>query len=269
MSASRCELLFLALIVGCTPPADQGEQEPRPPLDPEPDGPPAGLELYTTGDDSDVAATPQGPILLAMGGGPEVDVAFEQSFDELGVAGDVVVLRTSGSDGYNEYLYEDIGGVDSVQTMLVTSRALADDPWVGWRIRHAEVVWLAGGDQSTYVESWSGTAAGAAIAHVWAKGGLVGGTSAGAAVLGSVAFSARAGSVGSGEAIEDPYHPRVTLDQDVFGFARASHALFDTHFQERDRMGRLVAFLARCTVESRGTTSHKHSSGPVVHHVIS
>ena len=222
--------------------------------DEEPDGPPAGLVLYTTGDDGDADGGLGGPLLLAMGGGPEVDTAFGVAFAELGAPGDVVVLRTSGSDGYNDYLYDEIGGVDSVQTLLLTSRALADDPWVAWRIRHAEVVWMAGGDQSKHVERWgaemwAGTATAAAIRQVVDRGGLVGGTSAGAAVLGELVYTARVGSASSAEALADPYSADVTVEPGFLGLeggvGLTQAALFDTHFAERDRMGRLTVFLAR------------------------
>ena len=80
-----------------------------------------------TGEDSDAEVTPLGPGLILMGGGGEPDEAFEW-WRNLLAAGDVVVLRASGSDGYNDYLFEEIGGVDSVETLLVDSVELANDP---------------------------------------------------------------------------------------------------------------------------------------------
>ncbi|MEM1033029.1 MAG: hypothetical protein AAGN82_21965 [Myxococcota bacterium] len=111
-----------------------------------PPTPPADLERYLTGADADADVTPLGPGLIVMGGGADVDSAFRWQRDRV-AGGDVVVLRTSGSDGYNGYLFDDIGGVDSVETLLVTTRTLANDPWVAARITGAEAVFMAGGDK--------------------------------------------------------------------------------------------------------------------------
>lgn len=212
-----------------------------------PDGglaPPAALVRYMTGDPADRAATPTGPALILMGGGPEVDGAFDRWRAWLD-GGDVVVLRTSGSDGYNDYLYEDIGGVDSVETLLVTDRALADHPYVEARLRGAEGIFLAGGDQSTYIETWTGTAVQAALQDAWARGAVLGGTSAGLAVLGAVTFDALEGGVGSQTALEDPYGRRMTLGRGFLELPPLARVITDSHFAERDRMGRLAAFVAR------------------------
>ena len=110
-----------------------GDTDPPPPT-PSPI-PPASLVRYLTGPDADAVVTPTGPGLILMGGGTEPDEAFVW-WNTLHGGGDVVVLRTSGSDGYNDYLFSDIGGVDSVETLIVDSRALASHPYVAWRIEH-------------------------------------------------------------------------------------------------------------------------------------
>ncbi len=81
--------------------------------------PPNGLVRYLSGADADRAAAPAGPGLLLMGGGTDVDEAFTWWLARTG-GGDVVVLRASGADGYNPYLYDDLGGVDSVETHRAT-----------------------------------------------------------------------------------------------------------------------------------------------------
>lgn len=205
---------------------------------------PTALVRFETGDPRDRDVRPSGPALILMGGGVEVDEAFE-AWRTWVAGGDVVVLRTSGSDGYQDYLFTDIGGVDSVETMLVTSRALANDPYVAWRVETAEGIWLAGGDQSTYVHSWKGTAVEDALHAAYARGAAVGGTSAGCAVLGEIAFAAHQGTIGSSDALADPYHLRVTLEAQFLRFAPLAGVITDTHFAQRDRMGRLITFLAR------------------------
>lgn len=151
---------------------------------------PAGLERSLTGPDADALVMPAGPGIILMGGGSEVDDAFRWWIPRV-AGGDVVILRTTGTDGYNDYLHAGIGGVDSVETLLVTTRALADDPHVAWRLAHAEAIFLAGGDQWTYLAGWRGTRVEAELRRAW----VLGGTSAGTAVLGAMIFSAEHGSV--------------------------------------------------------------------------
>lgn len=205
---------------------------------------PADLVDYVTGDDADADVTPLGPGLVLMGGGTDVDAAFTWWKPKL-AGGDVVVLRASGADGYNDYLYSDIGGADSVQTMLVTTKALANDPWVADRVARAEGIFIAGGDQAVYVETWKGTALEDAIHAAYARGAVVGGTSAGCDVLSSVMFSALNDTVYSDEALADPYNEYMTLEGDFLSFPPMTPTVVDTHFHERDRMGRLIAFMAR------------------------
>jgi cyanophycinase len=210
---------------------------------------PAGLVRYLVGDEADRDVRPDGPGLILMGGGRDVDAAFEWWRPRL-AGGDVVVLRASGADGYNDYLLNDIGGCDSVETLLVTSRALADDAWVAWTVAHAEGIFVAGGDQSRYVEGWKGTALEDALHRAWARGAVIGGTSAGLAILGELVFSARAGGIDSDQALSDLDHPRMRLERDFLDLAPLRGLITDSHFGNRDRMGRLVAFLARSLCDS-------------------
>lgn len=220
--------------------ATGGSQAQEPP----PRGPPAGLQRHLTGDGADAEVEPRGPALVLMGGGPDVDEAFRWWRRPL-AGGDVVVLRTSGADGYNGYLFEEIGGCDSVETLLVTSRALADDPWVASRVEQAEGIFIAGGDQATYVAHWKGTKLLRALQAAWRRGAVVGGTSAGAAVLGQFAFSAAKGTITSPAALRDPFAEAVTLERDLLRLSFLDGCLVDTHVQQRTRRGRLVAFLSR------------------------
>jgi len=205
---------------------------------------PADLVAYLTGEDADADVAPTGPALLLMGGSQDVDEAF-QWWKQYLAGGDVVVLRTSGADGYNDYLYNFIGGCDSVETLLVDTPELANSAYVDWRIRHAEGVFMAGGDQGTYLQAWKDTAVEEAIIDAHGRGAVIGGTSAGLAVLGEFIFAAYEGSVYSDEALEDPYNVYMTLDRGFLPFPHLAGAITDSHFHERDRMGRLVGFVAR------------------------
>jgi cyanophycinase len=209
---------------------------------------PAELVTYVTGNEADAAVTPQGPGLILMGGGTDVDAAFTWWKPRI-AGGDVVVLRTSGADGYNDYLYSQIGGCDSVETLMVTTQALANSDYVAWKIAHAEGIFISGGDQATYVDAWKGTALEAALNAAWARGAVIGGTSAGCDVLGELVFGAHNGSVYSDEALADPYNMYMTMDRDFLAFPPVAGTVLDTHFSQRDRMGRLVAFVARASAD--------------------
>ena len=205
---------------------------------------PADLTNWITGNPADAAVTPTGPGLILMGGGADVDAAFAWQKPYVN-GGDLVVLRASGADGYNDYLYAEIGGVDSVETLLVTSIALANSDYVRFVIAHAEGVFLAGGDQAAYIKAWKGTGVEAALMKAWSRGAILGGTSAGCDVLGAFLFSALNDTVYSDEALKDPYNQYMTMDRDFLALPPLAGYITDTHFAQRDRMGRLVGFLGR------------------------
>ena len=101
--------VFVAMLIGCsgssTDSPTTAESVDSTLVEPTP---PAGLRHWVTGEDADAEVTPLGPGLILMGGGGEPDEAFEW-WRNLLAAGDVVVLRASGSDGYNDYLFAEIG----------------------------------------------------------------------------------------------------------------------------------------------------------------
>lgn len=209
---------------------------------------PAGLTHYTTGSVQDAVVRPDGPTLLLMGGGRDVDAAFTWWSERI-AGGDLVVLRTSGADGYNDYLYDEIGGFDSIETLIVDSTVLANDPYVAWTLAHAEAVFIAGGDQSLHLSAWRDTAVSRELAAIYVRGGFLGGTSAGLAVLSEFIYSGSNGSVISSEALADPYDPRVTLEGPFVKLPPLVGVITDSHFVARDRMGRLIAFLSRLVVD--------------------
>lgn len=202
------------------------------------------LVRHFAGNPADAKVSPCGPALLLMGGGRDVDAAFRWWRPYM-AGGDVVVLRTSGGAGYNDYLLNTIGGCDSVETLLVTSRALANDPRVAQSLAGAEAIFLAGGDQATYLANWRGTAVERGLRAAWKRRAAIGGTSAGLAVLGQFVFSAAKGTIRSKQALANPHHERLTLSTSLLGAPLLEGVITDSHFSQRDRLGRLVTFLAR------------------------
>ncbi len=205
----------------------------------------ADYTYYLTGNAADVRPNQTEGALLLMGGGGDVDEAFHWFVRKAG-GGDIVVLRASGADGYNDYIYSKIGGVDSVETLLFHNRAASDDPKVLEIIRNADGIWLAGGDQARYITFWKGTPVATALnAHVRA-GKPLGGTSAGLAVLGEFSFSAlEPGTLTSELALKNPFDRRITLERDFLQFDLLRGVITDSHFMPRARLGRSLVFLAR------------------------
>jgi cyanophycinase-like exopeptidase len=115
------------------------------------------------------------------------------------------------------------------------------------KIRSAEALFIAGGDQKNYVTLWKNTRVENAINYlINTKHVPVGGTSAGCAILGSSYFAALNGSVTSDEAMANPYNTLVTLGHDDFiRIPFRQNTITDQHFSQRGREGRLVTFMAR------------------------
>jgi cyanophycinase len=117
------------------------------------------------------------------------------------------------------------------------------------KIDHAEAIFFAGGDQSVYLSEWMDTPMQKHIQAAIDRGVPVGGTSAGCDVQGGLIYSAINDSVLSSEALADPFNFRVTLQERPFMNHTSppilTTVIVDTHFITRDRMGRLMTFLAR------------------------
>jgi cyanophycinase len=201
-------------------------------------------KYYAVGDTTDVVlARPASPSLVLMGGGPDVDDAFKWMIRK-GGGGNFVVIRATGTDAYDPYIFA-MGGVRSVETIVVPSREAANDPFVLQRIRGAEALFIAGGDQSDYLQYWKGTPLETALQDLANRNVPLGGTSAGLAVLGQFIYSGLNQSVTSTAALADPYDKNVTLDRDFLALPPLARAITDSHLDARDRMGRLVSFMAR------------------------
>ncbi|MEP7012365.1 MAG: peptidase S51 [Acidobacteriota bacterium] len=219
----------------------------------------AKVTRYLTGNAADAVASLTGPSHDLGGGGLDVDAAIQWMIDQArgctncSTKIDVVILRSTGSDGYNASVAA-MNGVDSVETLVITSAASANTAAVEATIKNAEVVFFAGGDQCDYVKNFKGTLVETAVESVYAKGGSVGGTSAGHAILGDFTYDACSGSALSSEALANPYARTVTFTYDFFHWNHLQGTITDSHFVTRDRMGRTMAFLARQIQDGRATS---------------
>jgi cyanophycinase len=210
----------------------------------------AKVTRFLSGNAADVQPILAGPILNFGGGGTDIDPAIQWMIDkargctDCASKVDVVVLRATGSNGYNAPILA-MNGVDSVETLLITERKDALKQPVIATIQNAEVIFFAGGDQCDYVKLFKGTRIERAVKFVYQKGGAIGGTSAGLAIQSDFIYDACTGSVVSSEALANPYHPLINFSYNFFNWIHLHSTLTDMHFSQRDRMGRLMVFLAR------------------------
>jgi cyanophycinase len=208
-------------------------------------------KYFRVGSAQDVA-TKTRPGFALMGGGTDLDEAFRWLCARAN-GGDFLVLRAAGTDAYNPYIagLEDRMSckLNSVATLVIPSREAAGDPFVAQTIAHAEVIFIAGGDQANYIRFWMGTPVQTEINAAIRRGAPIGGTSAGLAVMGEWAYSAEGDrpddpNLDGKTALMDPLGPRVALVRGFLEIPILKGIITDSHFAKRDRMGRLLVFLS-------------------------
>jgi cyanophycinase len=172
--------------------------------------------------------------------------------------GDVVIICASCDNVYNQYVIN-FHKVDSVQTLKLTKRRAASDPFVVSSVKGADGIFFAGGDQSDYVRVWKDSPVEDAVNAVIARGGVVGGISAGLAILGQFLFAAEKDTIASGQALRDCFAKKITLERDMLVVPTLTSTITDTHFSQRHRMGRLLTFMAR-TIRD-GWSTHTRGIG--------
>jgi len=205
---------------------------------------------YATGSTTDVT-TNQSFGICMMGGSSENDNAMRWFLNKAD-GGDIVVLRASGSDGYNDYMYSKLGvAINSVTTFVIHNKEGAINPYVLDKVARAEGIWFAGGDQFNYVSYFKDNAMEDALnVFINTKKGVIGGTSAGMAILGNHYFDASKDTVTSNEALVNPFDEKVSLGyNDFLSIPFLESTVTDTHYDARNRRGRHSVFLARFTNE--------------------
>jgi len=200
---------------------------------------------YFVGDTTDVE--PQTSFGVCMMGGASEDDNGSTWFLNRSGGGNVVVIRASGSDGYNEYFFNDLGvTLQSVETIVFNDASAAEDPFVVRRLEAAEAIWIAGGDQYIYEQYWKNSSVMNILNdHVNIKQAPIGGTSAGMAILGGFYFNAAVSSVTSNTALSNPFDAGVTIESDFISIPFLERTITDTHYDNPDRKGRHSVFIAR------------------------
>jgi cyanophycinase len=153
--------------------------------------------------------------------------------------GHVVVISTASSLGEAATaMYRDLFerlGIGRVSGIRPEERSEADDPSITKLLGDATGVFLTGGNQSRLTQVVAGTRLDDAIHLAHDRGAVLAGTSAGASALAShmVAFG-REGAT-----------PRNRMVQLSAGLGILQGLVVDQHFEQRGRIGRLLALVAQ------------------------
>jgi cyanophycinase len=156
-----------------------------------------------------------------------------------GAEGHVVVISTASSLGEQAteaYRQLFVGlGIGRVSGLRPQDRADADDPEAARVLAEATGVFLTGGNQSRLTQVVAGTRLGDALANAHDRGAVLAGTSAGASAMAGhmVAY----GTPGS--------TPKNRMVQLSAGLGIIDGIVIDQHFEQRGRIGRLLALVAQ------------------------
>jgi cyanophycinase len=182
-----------------------------------------------------------GPVMVIGGAEDKLrDKTILTRFAKLagGAEGHVVVISTASSlgdaatDVYRELF---LGlGLGRVTGLRPEERAEADDPAAAASVTQASGIYLTGGNQSRLASVVAGTRLGDALFLARDRGVVLAGTSAGASAMAShmVAFG-RSGPT-----------PKNRMAQLSAGLGILQGIVIDQHFEQRGRIGRLLAIVA-------------------------
>lgn len=231
--------------------------------------------FYTTGSTTNVSPVTTGALCLAGGGSDDGWSDGWKYMLEKANGGDVVIIRADGSrGGYETWLYNDTSlhgfpKVNSVQTILIKSASDANLAEVETRIKNAELIFFAGGDQSIYINWFKGSKLAAAVDYMMkVKKVPVGGTSAGMAILGGIDYTAnyssplkKGSNVTSIDVMKDPTGLFVDLNRQLLNPAYLNEVVTESHFSQRNRQGRVVGFMARAVYNNYGDVNSSNVKG--------
>jgi cyanophycinase len=151
----------------------------------------------------------------------------------------VAVISTASSYGveagerYRE-VFTDLGA-GKVRIVPATTRAEASAASAARALRDASGVFMTGGNQLRLSSTIGGTPLAASILERFRAGAVVAGTSAGASAMSShmIAFGASGGT------------PKQRMAQIAAGLGILPGVIVDQHFQQRNRLGRLLSLIAQ------------------------
>lgn len=193
----------------------------------------AAYQVWCTGNcNTDVVTVTQTGVVM-MGGGADVDDAFIWQIANAN-GGDFVVIRTDGSDGYNDYINElaiaSNHPLNSIRTIRFDSRSASYDTTLLTFLQNAEAIFISGGYQDVYLNTWKNTPV-QTLLNQKLQSVTIGGTSAGCMVLGKWIYQGSGDNIlDSAEAMANPYDSQITIDTDFLQVPYLENVLADTHF---------------------------------------
>lgn len=161
---------------------------------------------------------------VALAGGPDARISVISSASSLGPLAGEMYRR----------VFTELGAAEAWPIHALT-RAQANDDHSARAVRDSTGVFLTGGNQLRLSSTIGGTAIAQAILERHRHGSVVAGTSAGASAMSShmVAFGASGGT------------PKQRMVQMAAGLGVLPGVIIDQHFQQRNRLGRLLATIAQ------------------------
>jgi cyanophycinase len=161
---------------------------------------------------------------IALAGGAEASIAVISTASSLG---------TEAGARYRE-IFTDLGAA-SVTTIHAVTRLQANDEHAAGLIRAATGIFMTGGNQLRLSSMIGGTRLAEAIGERFRAGAVVAGTSAGASAVSShmIAFGAPGAT------------PKHRMAQIAAGLGLLPGVIVDQHFQQRNRLGRLLSLIAQ------------------------
>jgi len=126
-------------------------------------------------------------------------------------------------------------GAASVHPLHAVTRTQANDEHIAGQVREATGVFMTGGNQLRLSSMIGGTRLADAIMTRFQAGAVVAGTSAGASAVSShmIAFGASGAT------------PKHRMAQIAAGLGLLPGVIVDQHFQQRNRLGRLLSLIAQ------------------------
>jgi cyanophycinase len=126
-------------------------------------------------------------------------------------------------------------GAAEVHPIHTTTRAQCSDPIAVRTVREATGIFMTGGNQLRLSSTLGGTPLAQAISRRHREGAVVAGTSAGASAMSThmVAFGASGAT------------PKQRMVQMAAGLGILPGVIVDQHFEQRNRLGRLLAIIAQ------------------------
>jgi cyanophycinase len=186
--------------------------------------------------------------LFIVGGGPQPPALIQRFFDLAGgTKGKIVVFAMASSEGKQsgEEKADDLRklGADAHAYYIDANEANSDS--MVKNMEGVTGVWFGGGDQVLLTKALLGTRVEKAIHDLYAKGAVIGGTSAGAEVMANPMLTGEERHPGGVRPPDDTTSHYMTIARDnmelVPGFGMIKGALIDQHFTRRKRHNRFIS----------------------------